>query len=185
MSYQLFVYARSADTPSIDDISGLLDVAGWQWVPVTDMESFRRAATVDGAIALGWDLADDIGDSVLEAVTHENADLVTEPLGLLCAVEVSMESPFDPGPDVVSELRESDFDPDLVTRVEEAAACYVFRADGRVTEQTVEFMWSLASAVGVLTDGVLEDVEDGSLLDCTDDGEDRDPASAMDRVRDL
>jgi len=171
MSYQLFVYARSADTPSIDDISGLLDVAGWQWAPVTDMESFQRAATVDGAIALGWDLADDIGDSVLEAVTHENPALVTEPLGLLCTVKISVESPFDPDPEIISDLRESDIDPALVTRMEEAAACYAFRADGRVTEETVEFMWSLASAVGVLTDGVLEDVEDGSLLDCTDDAD--------------
>lgn len=158
MSYQLFVYTRSVEAPSIDDISGMLDVAGWQWAPVTDMESFRRAESLNGAIALGWDLADDIGDSVIEAVTHENPDLVTE-------------SPFDPDPDVVSGLRESDVDPDLVTRVEEAAVCYTFRADGRVTEQTVEFMWSLASALGVLTDGVLEDEEDGSLLDCTDDGD--------------
>jgi hypothetical protein len=171
MSYQLFVYARSVDAPSIDDISGLLDVAGWQWVPVTDMETFHRATAVDGAIALGWDIADEIGDSVIEAVTHENPDLVTEPLGLLSAVEISVESPFDPDPEVVSELRESDIDPDLVTRVEQATACYAFQADGRVTEQTVEFMWSLASAVGVLTDGVLEDVEDGSLLDCTDDAD--------------
>ncbi len=171
MSYQLFVYTRSVEAPSIDDISSMLDVAGWQWAPVTDMESFRRAESLNGAIALGWDLADDIGDSVIEAVTHENPDLVTEPLGLLCAVEIAVESPFDPDPDVVSGLRESDVDPDLVTRVEEAAVCYTFRADGRVTEQTVEFMWSLASALGVLTDGVLEDEEDGSLLDCTDDGD--------------
>jgi hypothetical protein len=168
MSYELYVYASTEDEPPVDEISALLDVAGWQWALVSDIETFARASDLSGAIALGWDLADDIADSAAEAVAEENPDLLSAPFDLLSAVEIEVEFPFDPDPEVISEMRESDVDPALVTRVEEAVACYAFRADGHVTESTVEFLWALASAVGVLTDGVLEDVEDSSLLDCTD-----------------
>jgi hypothetical protein len=82
---------------------------------------------------------------------------------------VEVESPFRLDPDAVAELREDGHEPDLVTRIENAAACYRFSIDEPATEETVDFLWSLASAVGVLTDGVLEDLEDGALLDCTDD----------------
>ncbi len=168
MSYELYVYAATEDEPPVDEISALLEVAGWQWALITDIETFSQTSDLAGATALGWDLADDIGDSVAEAVAEENPGLLSAPIGLLSAVEIEVEFPFDPDAEVIAELRESDIDPKLVTRVEEAVACYAFRVDGQVTETTVEFLWALASAVGVLTDGVLEDVEDNSLLDCTD-----------------
>jgi len=168
MSYELYVYAPIEDEPPVDEISGLLDVAGWQWVLVAGLDDFRQSSHLHDSTALGWDLADDIGDSVDKALAEENPELLSAPVDRLDAVEIEVESPFVPDPEVVSELRESDIRPDLVTRVEEAVACYAFRVEGEVTEQTVEFLWALASAVGVLTDGVLEDVEDGTLLDCTD-----------------
>jgi len=170
MSYELYVYASTEDEPPIDEISALLDVAGWQWALVEGLDDFRQAANLHDSTALGWDLADDFGDSVDAALADENPDLLSAPLDILTLVEIEVESPFDPDPEVISELREADIDPNLVTRVEEAVACYAFRIEGEVTEQTVEFLWALASAVGVLTDGVLEDVEDGTLLDCTDVG---------------
>lgn len=166
MSYELYVYASTEDEPSVDEISELLDLAGWQWVLVAGIEKFQKTSELQGSTALGWDLADDIGDSVDEALAQEDPELLSAPLEMLSAVEIDVEFPFDPDPEIIAELRESDIDPDLVTRVEEAVACYAFRAGGQVTEQTVEFLWALASAVGVLTDGVLEDVEDASLLDC-------------------
>ncbi len=168
MSYELYVYAPIEDEPPVTEISGLLDVAGWQCVLVTSIEAFQQALNLHDSTALGWDLADDVGDSVGRAVAEENPELLSMPVDKLTAVEIEVESPFVPDPEVVSELRESNLRPDLVTRVEEAVACYAFRVEGEVTETTVEFLWALASAVGVLTDGVLEDVEDGTLLDCTD-----------------
>jgi hypothetical protein len=168
MSYELYVYAPIEDEPPIDEISALLDVADWQWVLVTDLHSLEQSSNLHNSIAVGWDLADDIGDSVEKAVAEENPELLSAPVDMLNAVEIEVESPFVPDPEVISELRESDINPDLVSRVEDAVACYAFRVDGDVTEQTVEFIWALASAVGVLTDGVLEDVEDGALLDCND-----------------
>jgi len=168
MSYELYIYASAEDEPSVAEISALLEVAGWQWTLVTDIETFSLTSSLSGATGLGWDLADDIGDSVAEAVAAENPGLLSAPLERLSAVEIEVEFPFDPDPEVISELRESDIEPRLVTRVEEAVACYAFRVDGQVSETNVEFLWALASAVGVLTDGVLEDVEDGTLLECTD-----------------
>jgi len=169
MSYELYVYAPIEDEPPADEISALLDVAGWQWILVTGIETLQQASQLHGSTALGWDLADNIGYSLEKAVAEENPDLLSAPVEGLNAVEIEIECPFRPDPEIISEMRESDAKPDRVTRVEEAAACYAFRAGGHVTEQTVEFVWALASAVGVLTDGVLEDVEDASLLDCTEE----------------
>lgn len=168
MSYELYVYAPIEVEPPIDEISALLDVADWQWVLVNDLATFNQSTHLHGSTALGWDLADDIGDSIEKAMAEGNPELLAAPLENLDAVRIEVESPFTPDPGVISELREADIDPDLVARVEHARTCYAFRAEGKVAESTVEFMWALASAVGVLTDGVLEDVEDGALLDCND-----------------
>lgn len=168
MSYELYVYAPIEDEPPVDEISSLLDVAGWQWILVNGIDAFQQSSHLHDSTALGWDLADDIGESVDRAVAEENPELLSASVDTLNAVEIEVESPFAPDPEVISELRESDIKPDLVTRVEEAVACYAFRVEGEVTETTVEFLWALASAVGVLTDGILEDVEDNSLIDCND-----------------
>ena len=146
--------------------------AGWQWAGVSGLDSFAAASDLAGCTAIGWDLADDVGDSVLEAVAAGNPALVAAPAETLNAIEVALESPFTADSGRISSFRENGADPGLVARVEEAAACWTFRADGRVMEPTVEFIWALASAVGVLVDGVLEDEEDATLLDCTDDGGD-------------
>ncbi len=168
MSYELYVYAPIEDEPPIDEIASLLDIAGWQWALVSGVDDFQQASQLQDSTALGWDLADDVGDSVDKALAEGNSALLSAPVDTLCAVEIEVETSFVPDPEIISEFRESDIKPDLVTRVEEAVACYAFRVEGEVTEQTVEFLWALASAVGVLTDGVLEDVEDSSLLDCTE-----------------
>ena len=171
MSYELYVYSATENEPAIDEISALLDLANWQWVPVTSLHAFTKASSLGGATAVGWDLADDIGDSVDRAVAEGDPELLTAAVTDLDAVTIEVESPYTPDPHVIAELRESDIDPDLVTRVETARTCYEFAAEGEIAESTVEFMWALASAVGVLTDGVLEDVEDGALLDCNELGE--------------
>jgi len=168
MSYELYVYAPGDDEPPVEQISALLDVAGWQWTLVTSIDSFRQSSHLHDSTALGWDLADDIGDSVGKAVAEGNPEMLSAPADMLHAVEIEIESPFAPDPEFISELRESDARPDLVSRVEDAVACYAFRAEGDVTETEVEFLWALASAVGVLTDGILEDVEEGTLIDCND-----------------
>lgn len=168
MSYELYVYAPGDDEPPVEQISALLEVAGWQWALVESIESFRQSTHLHESTALGWDLADDVGDSVVKAVAAGNPELLSVPADMLPTVEVEKESPFEPDPGFISELRESEARPDLVSRVEDAASCYAFRAEGDVTEPEVEFLWALASAVGVLTDGILEDVEEGSLVDCND-----------------
>ena len=168
MGYELYVYAPGDDEPSGEQISALLDVAGWQWALVESVESLRQSPHLNNSTALGWDLADDVGDSVVKAVAAANPELLSVPADMLPAVEIEIESPFTPDPEFISELRETAARPDLVSRVEDAVACYAFRAEGDVTETEVEFLWALASAVGVLTDGILEDVEEGSLIDCND-----------------
>jgi hypothetical protein len=171
MDYQLLVYAPKPEPPSVETMTRLLELAGWQWAPIAGLESFSRTSELAGSVAVGWDLADDVGDSVIDAVAAADPELLSAPVDQLSAVDIALEDPSRPDPELISELRKTGADPDLVTRVEQAGVCWSFRTGGRVMEPTVEFIWALASAVGVLTDGVLLDDEDGTLLDCTDDGD--------------
>ena len=172
MSLDLCVYAATPDEPAIGAVSKLLGLAGWRWVAVTDGVPPRRAERLNRSRAIGWDASDDIGAAVESAVTAGSAEELAALGDRVCLVELEVESPFRLDPDVVSELREEGHEPDLVTRIEAAAACYRFTVDEPATEETVEFLWALASAVGVLTGAVLEDLDDGTLLDCTEEDDD-------------
>ena len=174
MSLDLCVYAATRDEPRVGDISKLLGFAGWRWVAVSDGARPRRAERLDRSRAIGWEASDGIGigaavDSAVAAGAAEELAALGHSVSVI-ALEV--ESPFRPDPDVISELREEGHEPDLVTRIEEAAACYRFSVDEPATEEAVEFLWALASAVGVLTGAVLEDLDDGTLLDCTEEDAD-------------
>lgn len=169
MSLELWIYAATGVEPQSDDIGKLLKIAGWRWALVSGGTAPRPATSLQRSRALGWEADDGIGATV-EAALGAGAAAELGALGeRLSVVEIEVESPFRPDPEAVAELREEGHEPGLVTRIEEAAACYRFATDEPATEETVEFLWALASAVGVLTDGVLEDLEDGALLDCTDD----------------
>jgi hypothetical protein len=169
MSLDLCVYAANRSEPAIGAISKLLDFAGWRWVAVTNGAPLRRAERLDRSRAIGWDASDGIGAAVESAVAAGAAEALAALGDRVCEVAIEVESPFRPDSDVISELREEGHEPDLVTRIEEAAVCYRCTVDEPATEEAVEFLWALASAVGVLTDGVLEDQDDGTLLDCTEE----------------
>lgn len=169
MSLELNVYAPKAGEPPMADISKLLGLAGWRWAPVADGPTPRRAERLHRTRALGWEPSDGIGAAVDSALAAGAADALAELSERLSIVAVEVESPFRLDPEAVSELREDGHEPELVTRIEDAAVCFRFSIDEPATEEAVDFLWALASAVGVLTDGVLEDLEDGALLDCTDD----------------
>jgi hypothetical protein len=168
MSFELCVYAPDAGEPAMEDISKLLGLAGWRWAAVAGGPAPRRAERLHGVRALGWESADGIGAAVNSALAMAAGEALAELSERLSIVSVEVEAPFRPDAEAVAELREEGHEPELVTRIEDAAACYRFSTDEPATEEAVDFLWSLASAVGVLTDGVLEDLEDGALLDCTD-----------------
>ncbi len=172
MSLELRIYAPAAGEPPMEDISKLLGLAGWRWVAVSDGPAPRRAERLHRARGLGWKSADGIGAAVNSALAMAAAEALAELSERLSVVAVEVETPVRPDADAISELREEGHEPELVTRIEDAAACFRFFTDEPATEETVDFLWALASAVGVLTDGVLEDLEDGSLLDCTEDSDD-------------
>jgi hypothetical protein len=172
MSLELNVYAPEAGEPAMEDISKLLGLAGWRWAAVSDGPAPRRAERLHRARALGWESADGIGAAVNSALAMAAAEALAELSERLSVVAVEVELPFKLDPEAISELREDGHEPELVTRIEDAAARFRFSIEEPATEETVDFLWALASAVGVLTDGVLEDLEDGSLLDCTEAGDD-------------
>ena len=172
MSLDLCVYATTEAEPAAADISKLLGFAGWHWVAVSDGEGLRRAERLDRARAIGWEASDGIGAAVESAVAAGSAEELAALGDRVCEVGIEVESPFRPDGDLISGLREEGHEPDLVTRIEEAAVCYRFTVDEPATEDAVEFLWALTSAVGVLTGAVLEDLDDGTLLDCTEEDAD-------------
>jgi hypothetical protein len=173
VSLELLVYAATRTEPPLDQIGKLLALSGWRSVAVAAEGAPRRASGLGGCRALGWDAADGIGAAVQSAVAAASAEALAELADSLSEVAVEIAAPCTVDADALAELRAEGHSPALVARIERAAARYSFSTAEPATEEAVEFLWALASAVGVLTDGVLEDMEDGTLLDCTEiDGED-------------
>jgi len=168
MSLELRVYAASREEPTLEQVGKLLALSGWRWAAVAAEGAPRRASRLGGCRALGWDPADGIGAAVQSAVAAGSAEALGELADSLSEVAVEIAAPCPVDADALAELREEGHAPALVARIERAAARCRFSTAEPATEEAVEFLWALASAVGVLTDGVLEDVEDGTLLDCTE-----------------
>jgi hypothetical protein len=171
MSLELQVYAASREEPTLEQVGKLLALSGWRWVVVAAGVAPRRASGLGGCRALGWDPADGIGAAVQSAVAAGSGKALAELDDSLSEVAVEIAAPCTIDADALAELREEGYTPALVARIESAAVRYCFSTAEPATEEAVEFLWALASAVGVLTDGVLEDLEDGTLLDCTEVGE--------------
>jgi hypothetical protein len=172
MSLDLHVYTSEAEEPSLVQVSRALEAAGWRWLLFAGDPPLRRAASLQGSRAVGWDPADDLQNAVEDALGAGSPEMLAELGHRLCAVAVEVERPFRAHSDLLSDLFEEGHEPHLVTRVEAAQVLYRFAVEEPATEDDVEFMWALASAVGVLTDGLVEDAEEGVLLDCTEESDD-------------
>jgi hypothetical protein len=168
MSLELQVYAASPDEPTLEQVGKLLALSGWRWAAVAAEGAPRRAPHLNGCRALGWDPADGIGAAVQSAVAAGSGQALAELDDSLSEVAVEIAAPCTIDADALAELREEGHAPALVARIERAVVRYRFSTAEPATEEAVEFLWALASAIGVLTDGVLEDLEDGTLLDCTE-----------------
>ncbi len=171
MSLELQVYAAGREEPTLEQVAKLLALSGWRSVVVAAEGAPRRASGLGGCRALGWDPADGVGAAVQSAVAAGSAAALAELADSLSEVAVEVTAPCPIDGDALGELREEGHAPALVARIERAAVRYRFSTEEPATEEAVEFLWALASAVGVLTDGVLEDLEDGTLLDCTEVGD--------------
>ncbi len=172
MSLDLLVYTSATQDPQLTQIGRALEAAGWRWLPLAADPPLRRASSLQESRPVGWDPAEDLQSTVESALEAGSTEMLAELGDRLCMVSVEVERPFRPRSDLLSDLFEEGHEPHLVTRVEAAQTLYRFAVEEPTTEDEVEFMWALASAVGVLTDGLVEDVEEGVLLDCTDESED-------------
>ena len=89
--------------------------------------------------------------------------------GRLAVVELDVESPFDPDPEAIAELRASGTPGPLVERVRTARHRYVLRLGRRWTDRSEEFHTVLWALVAAITEGVCEDPQSGDLFDGADD----------------
>jgi hypothetical protein len=172
MSLELLVYTAATQVPELAQIGRALEAAGWRWLLLAGDAPLRRASSLEAGRAVGWNPADDLRNAVEEALDAGSPEMLAELGDRLCTVAVEVEQPFRANSNLVSDLFEEGHEPHLVTRVEAAQVLYRFAVEEPATEDDVEFMWALASAVGVLTDGLIEDVEEAVLLDCTEEDED-------------
>lgn len=168
MSLELQVHAARREEPTLEQVGKLLALSGWRWAAVAAEGAPRRASRLGGCRALGWEPADGIGAAVQSVIAAGSAEALAELADSLSEVAVEVAAPCTIDGDALAELRGEGHAPALVARIGRAAVRYRFSTAEPATEEAVEFLWALASAVGVLTEGVLEDIEDGTLLDCTE-----------------
>lgn len=170
MSYEIAVYHRGGALPSSEQISKLLDLAGWRCALVESVDSLAPAAPDGNAVAIGWDINDDPSGHIRKAVTDRDHRALQRFLDGLCLVEVTRDDAFAFEQEVIDEMRSAGIERSLITKAQGTDRRFGFTSGGD-SEIEVEFQWALAGAIGVMVDGVLEDFEEGTLIDCSDGGD--------------
>lgn len=171
MSDELIVYGRHDAVPNLDEVRELAALAGWSLAMVQDDESFNPADLAESPLVVGWPSDSRRADRIQRAIETRDTVALSGLADELVAVELAIDRPYSPSADELEEFLGAGLEPDLLERIEKANLRAVCAVRAGAIDQAVEFSWAVASAIGVLTDGVLEDVEEGWVTDCTDDGE--------------
>jgi hypothetical protein len=136
-----------------------------------DFETLEAAPTTGACIVIGWqsDAADRRALRAalgardrdrLNAFYRENA---------LAVVELFAESPFAPDPEELAELKVVGLREDHLERVRKARVRYTVRTNASRNDLSAELQKQLWVVVGVLTDGLCEDPQEGEFIDASEE----------------
>lgn len=99
----------------------------------------------------------------LDALYHQEA---------LALVDLRVDSPFTPDPDELSELEGHGLDLGYLQRLRQARTRYTLTTNASRNDLSEELQTQLWMLLGVLTDGLCEDPQEGSFVDAADSTDD-------------
>jgi hypothetical protein len=171
MSDELIVYGWHANVPSGGELRLLAKLAGWSVAMVRDDESFEPVELSESPMVIGWAENGRRSDRIQQAIDRRDVAALSGLTEDLVAVDLAVERPYAASAQELEEYQMAGLEPELLEKIENANLRAVCEIRSGAFDQAVEFSWAVASAFGVLTDGVLEDVEEGWVMDCNDEDE--------------
>jgi hypothetical protein len=90
----------------------------------------------------------------------------------LAIVELDAEHPYTPDPGEVADLERAGIARGYLQRVQTARTRYTMRTNASRNDLSAELQTQLWLLVGVLTDGLCEDPEEGQFIDPADETDD-------------
>ena len=171
MSLELYVYSAQPGPLSVADLASGHPDLDWSIAVVRSLAAPDPVDRPDGCLVLGWEKDGAMADRIGAAVAGRDARLLKQWVaeGRVAAVELDVESPFDPDPEDIAELRASGAPAPLVERVRTARHRHILRLGARWSDLSEEFHMVLWALVAAITEGVCEDPQSGDLFDEADD----------------
>ena len=167
MSTQFNVYARQTRRLLLRELKPALELAEWSAVSLGNDGS--PMSGVVGSTLFVWELGHPKAEALEELALKAPVRLLEEYGEELAVAEVDVEAPFDSDPEFLEELESCDIAEEVVSAVAAAKAHYWVRVSPS-TDRNVKFAEDLALLIGILTNGIFEDEEEGTFQDLSDEG---------------
>jgi len=165
------VYSAELAPMTVDALTSGHPDLDWTVAVVRSIAEPAPVASLDGCFVLGWEKDGGMAERIGAAVAARDGRLLRQwaSEGKVAVVELDVESPFEPDPEAIAELRESGAPGPLVERVRAARHRYLLRLGARWTDLSEEFHMVLWALIAAITEGICEDPQSGDLFDGADD----------------
>jgi hypothetical protein len=142
----------------------------WDLALVKDIDSLAPAELPGTCTVLGWERTEAKQPAVRRAlVARDKAQLdALYRQEALALVDLRAESPFTPDSEELSELERHGIDSGHLQRLREARTRYTLTTNASRNDLSEELQTHLWILLGVLTDGLCEDPQEGRFVDAAE-----------------
>ena len=174
MSIELYVHTSSDALLSPDDLISEAVSIEWDLALVKDLESMAPADFPGTCTIVGWERAGAEPPPVRDALaTRDQAQLdALYREEVFALVQLSVEKPLAPDEEELRDLEEHGVDPGHLLRLREASTRYTLTTSASRNELSEELQTHVWVLLGVLTDGLCEDPQEGRFISAADVADD-------------
>lgn len=171
MSIELYVYAPAATFLTPADLIGDSEAVNWDLALFRDFTTLEPAPAVEACVVVGWESDTDTRPALRAALAARDRGQLDAfyRANALAIVELNAEHPYTPDPEEVAEWQRLGVARGYLQRVRKARTRYTMRTNASRNDLSAELQIQLWLLVGVLTDGLCEDPEQGQFIDPTEE----------------
>ena len=174
MSTELHVYTPATTLLMAADLAADSEAVNWELALLRDLTTFELAPAVESCVVVGWESDADTRPACLAALAARDRDQLDALYrdNAVAIVELDAEHPYTPDPEELAEWERLGVARRYLQRVRTARIRYSVRTNASRNDLSAELQTQLWLLVGVLTDGLCEDPEQGQFIDPAEDTND-------------
>ena len=144
---------------------------GWELAPLADLRSLLPSSSRTECFFVGW--PEDVPAAAILRVALATRDRETIEehyrREMVAAVELQIDNPYSADKEDISSWEGMGIAAGLLTRMRRARSRYTFRTAASRNDLSSELQTNLWVLLGVLTNGVCEDPQEGEIVDASKD----------------